>query len=188
MYPDQEASDHEILVKLKGFGIKEFLGKEILQKHDEDYILANIRVVEEELESGKKIRNIPAYLMRAFEVDFRPVETEFDKIKKQKSELKAIALQAVEEEEQKKQELELDFERDKNSRIEGILASLEKDKEATLKEIFLASVKENPIFKKFLETKGFEHGTIQTQRRKFIAEQFLPKSAYDFQEYLKAGR
>jgi hypothetical protein len=60
------------------------VAKELIEKHDEDYILANIRVVEEELQEWKVIRNIPAYLMKAFQVDFRPLETEHSKLQAKK--------------------------------------------------------------------------------------------------------
>lgn len=46
---NQKAND-EILHKLNSMGIRDSVAKELIEKHDEDYILANIRVVEEELQ------------------------------------------------------------------------------------------------------------------------------------------
>lgn len=79
-HESDEKINQEIMQRLHAMGIRESTAKELLEKHDEDYILANISYVEEELASGKEIRNVPAYLMKAFEVDFRPVETEHEKI------------------------------------------------------------------------------------------------------------
>ena len=83
--------------KLNAMGIKETTASELLKKHDEDYVLANIRVIEEEFKNGKEIRNVSAYLMKAFEVDFRPTETEFDKVQNQKKQKKASVEQRAEE-------------------------------------------------------------------------------------------
>ena len=49
----------EISNKLKSFGIQSHQIKKLLGKHSEDYISANILVLESELKNGKSIRNIP---------------------------------------------------------------------------------------------------------------------------------
>jgi len=118
----KESTNEEILQKLNAMGISASKAKELLAKHDEDYILANIRVIEEELKNGKEIRNIPAYLMKAFEVDFRPVETEFDKIQKTKKEGRALAIQQAEEWELQKKELLKQFDRQKTKAVAEILS------------------------------------------------------------------
>jgi plasmid replication initiation protein len=48
-YESDQQINEEILHKLNSMGIRDAIAKELLEKHDEDYILANIRVVEEEL-------------------------------------------------------------------------------------------------------------------------------------------
>ncbi|MEZ4924810.1 MAG: replication initiation protein [Saprospiraceae bacterium] len=114
-------TNEEIMQKLNAMGIKETTANELLKKHDEDYILANIRVIEEELKNGKEIRNVPAYLMKAFEVDFRPIETEFDKAQTEKKQKKAIAEQRAEEWETKRKELLKQFDRKKAQAVANIL-------------------------------------------------------------------
>jgi hypothetical protein len=117
----KESTNEEIMQKLNAMGISASKSKELLEKHDEDYILANIRVIEEELKNGKEIRNIPAYLMKAFEVDFRPVETEFDKIQSKKKEGKALAVQQAEEWELQKTKLLKEFDRQKTIAVAEVL-------------------------------------------------------------------
>lgn len=117
----KESTNEEILQKLNAMGISASKSKELLAKHDEDYILANIRVIEEELKNGKEIRNIPAYLMKAFEVDFRPVETEFDKIQSKQKEGKALAEKQAGEWELQKTELLKEFDRQKTKAVAEVL-------------------------------------------------------------------
>ncbi|MDX2133590.1 MAG: hypothetical protein SFV52_02325 [Saprospiraceae bacterium] len=124
-----------------------------LQKHDEDYILANIRVIEEELKNGKEIRNIPAYLMKAFEVDFRPIETEFDKIQQKKKENKALAEKQAGEWETLKKELLKQFDREKTQAVADVLDKLDDAETATLKSEFLLEIDKSPLLKKVLESK-----------------------------------
>ena len=88
----KESTNEEILQKLNAMGISASKAKELIGKHDEDYILANIRVIEEELKNGKEIRNIPAYLMKAFTIDFRHIETEFEKAQKGKKQEKLLEI------------------------------------------------------------------------------------------------
>lgn len=178
----QETINTEIVTKLKRFGVKEATAKEILEKHDEDYILANIRVVEEALQAGKKIRNLTAYLLKAFEVDFRPAETGFEKERAQE---KAIRLQAIAHHEQEQQAQIKALETERNTQVDEILAMLDGETLSILKAEYLATANENPLFKKLLASKGFDHGTIQVHWRKFISAKYLSKTADGLGEILK---
>lgn len=152
-YETEQKTNEEIMHKLNTMGIKESKAKELLEKHDEDYILANIRVIEEELKNGKDIRNIPAYLMKAFEVDFRPQETEFDKIQTKKKQDKATASKQAEEWELKRKELLKQFERQKTQAVANVLDKLDDQETATLKAEFLAEIEKSPLHKRVLESK-----------------------------------
>lgn len=178
-------TNEEIMQKLNAMGIKEATANELFKKHDEDYILANIRVIEEELKNGKEIRNVPAYLMKAFEVDFRPVETEFDKAQNQKQQQKAIAEQRAEEWETQKKELLTQFDRKKAQSVAKILEWLDDAETATLKAEFLVEIEKSPLLKKILEAKGLDSNPIQAQRINFTAQRYLEKTAYEFNEFLK---
>lgn len=149
----KESTNEEILQKLNAMGISASKAKELMGKHDEDYILANIRVIEEELKNGKEIRNVPAYLMKAFEVDFRPVETEFDKIQHKKKEGKALAEKQAGEWETLRKELLKQFDRQKTQAVADVLDKLDDAETATLKAEFLAEIDKSPLLKKVLESK-----------------------------------
>jgi hypothetical protein len=181
----KESTNEEILQKLNAMGISASKAKELIGKHDEDYILANIRVIEEELKNGKEIRNVPAYLMKAFEVDFRPVETEFDKIQHKKKEGKALAEQKAGEWETLRKELLKQFDRQKTQAVADILDKLDDTETATLKSEFLLEIDKSPLLKKVLESKWLDSSHIQVQRINFIAHRYLEKMACDFDEFLK---
>lgn len=71
--------------KLAAFGIQNHQIDTLLKTHDLQYLLANIAIVEKRLSDGKQIKNVPAYLMAAFENDYRPLETEYTKAQKAKA-------------------------------------------------------------------------------------------------------
>lgn len=181
----KESTNEEILQKLNAMGISASKAKELIGKHDEDYILANIRVIEEELKNGKEIRNVPAYLMKAFEVDFRPVETEFDKIQHKKKENKALAEKQAGEWETLKRELLKQFDRKKTQAVADVLDKLDDDETATLKSEFLLEIDKSPLLKKVLESKWLDSSHIQVQWINFIAHRYLEKTAYDFEDFLE---
>ncbi|MEO1263991.1 MAG: hypothetical protein AAFZ15_34620 [Bacteroidota bacterium] len=55
-----------------------------MDAHDGDYLMANIAVIEEYLEGGKKIDNVKKYLSKAFIEDFTSEESEYEKENKLK--------------------------------------------------------------------------------------------------------
>lgn len=179
------STNEEIISKLKGLGIREATARELLEKHDEDYVLANIRIVEEELAGGKTIRNVPAYLMKAFEVDFRPLETEQDRIKKLKTEEKFQASKRAALEQEQRKGLLKRFEQEKMQAVSTVLNDLKPAEIKALKAEFLTGIQANPLFKKMLDSKGFEAAIIQSHRHKFIAEKYLSKTAYSFDEFVQ---
>lgn len=186
-YESDQQINEEILHKLNSMGIRDAIAKELLEKHDEDYILANIRVVEEELANWKQIHSVPAYLMKAFQIDFRPLETEFGKLQKEQKQERLIEDQKAEEWEAKKKELAKKFEKEKIQAVAEILDKMDEQTTREMREEFLTEIKKNPLFSKILETKGLESAPIQTQWINFVAQHHLPKTAYEFDEFLKSG-
>lgn len=69
--------------------------------------------------------------------------------------------------------------------VSTILNDLKPEEVEALKEEFLIGIQANPLFKKMLDTKGFESATIQSYRHNFIAQKHLPKTAYSFDEFVQ---
>ncbi|MEM8528365.1 MAG: replication initiation protein [Bacteroidota bacterium] len=176
----KEEVNQELVSKLKDFGIKDYQIKELLQKHEVDYILANVSVVEQELEKGKNIRNVAAYLMKAFVVDFRPTKP---RIQVEKEEKKVEEQAQKKAEEQQLARLKKQFEKDKKRVVEEHLNQLSSSEIEELKAQFLQQVEQSDFLAKVYHKKGFEYHTIQAARHKFLAPQIFPPTLMDFEAY-----
>jgi hypothetical protein len=125
--------------------------------------------------------------MKAFQIDFRPLETEFGKLQKEQKQERLIEDKKAEEWEAQKKELAKKFEKEKIQAVAQILDKMDEQTVSDMREEFLTEMKRNPLFSKILETKGLESAPIQTQWINFIAQHHLPKTAYEFDEFLKSG-
>lgn len=153
LFEKLEKTSQEIYQKLTAYGIPDKTAAKLLESHDEDYILANIRVVEESMQNGKEIHNIPAYLMKAFEVDFTASESSMSSLRKQEDIKKEQQQKEQEEQRKIEQELRQEFEDHKIKEVEKLLNSLNETALKELKEQFLVLIKENLLFSKILESK-----------------------------------
>lgn len=116
------AENKFLMERLKVFGIQEKQITAIFQKHDEAYILGNIEAVQKKLDEGGEIKNVAAYLMSAFEKDYRIQETEHSKAQKEKE---ALAVEQAEQEQQVKEDLaqlEQQYKQEKTAAFDKILA------------------------------------------------------------------
>jgi len=181
--PFQEEETHyAIRAKLERLGLKKPKIDELLTNHDEQYLRANIAIVEEKVKKGK-IANITAYLLKAFHDDYRPIETEYDREKKAAEEVKQKQFLEEQQEQLKKEGLRVQYEEDLSDQISHLLESLSSEEITSLKDQFVVQKGDNPLMKKFFESKGFENPIIQHQRKKFLAVQFLSDEYKDFEAY-----
>ncbi len=116
-----------------------------MKERDEDYLRANIKIVEDQFKKGK-INNVTAYLLKAFQDDYSIQETEMSKLEKEKEELKKIEIESKEKEESLREEKRQAFEQWKNEQIEIRLGKLDRGVHDQLKEEFVLGVKENDLF------------------------------------------
>lgn len=187
--PFQEEEAHQaIREKLGGFGLKEEKIEELLENHDEQYLWANIGIVEEQVKKGK-VSNVVAYLLKAFQDDYRQAETEFEKQQeeKEKAKIELRVKAAVEEQKanDKKEELRKQYDAELNKQIEQLLSSLSEEEISSLKEQFTNAKGSNLLVKKLIESKWFDNPLILHQRKRFLAEQFLPDEYAGFEAFLE---
>lgn len=180
----QFKTKQKIQDKLLSLGVKKVRAAQLVKKHDEQYLRANISIVEEQAKKGG-IKNVTAYLMKAFETDFRPVETGFE-VKTREQEKAALEQQKEAEfRKKKRQKLLTAFEREKIIAIKDLLKTLDESVVKSSKEEFLTSIENNPIFTVILASKGFDSAVIQSQWQKYLAQKYLPEELWDFDAYLK---
>lgn len=171
-------------IQLQQFWFSQKEVEEIKKKHTNDYIIENIKIVEKDQEQGK-VKNLKAYLKSAFDKDFRPQETEYEKNKK-----KAKEELAKKEEEEKKAEEEAKkqkalFEKYKKDKVSLRLEEQGKEKEEELKKEFEEEIKTKQVQKNIYEKYGFDSPFIQPQRINFIVNKAFPSIEEDFDLYLE---
>lgn len=71
----QDEIEGYIVERLTDFGLKRTQIASALKYNDHDYLIGNIKVIEEEIKrKSGKIRNIAAYMIKALQTDYRPTE------------------------------------------------------------------------------------------------------------------
>lgn len=139
--------------------------------------------MEEKLKNGDKIKNVPAYLMKAFEVDFRPEETPYTKLQKKKAEEKQALL---DKETQQKQELAIikaNFKQEKRVKLEEVKKGLSEEDLEILMPEFEKLIQDNRLFANAYKSGGFDNTIVKAGWNKFLTERFLPSEYHDFENY-----
>ena len=174
---------HAIEEKLKGFWINSKTIQTLLEERDEEYLLANIAIMEEKLKEGK-ISNPAGYLMKAFEDDYRPKETQYSK-QQQVEELAKKAQEAQEQQIKEEEKLKQDhFTSWKQSLVTERLEQLGTSEKENYKNEFIESMVANPLFSKMLDSKWFDDKLIQKKRYKFLEPKLLLEHELDFEGYI----
>jgi len=156
LFPNSE----KIKKKLQYFGLKEKKINELLKVHDQQYLQANIEVVEQEAKKGS-IKKLSAYLLKAFQDDYRPQESEFAKVEAQKiTERTAQETEEKEIQEAQKQRLRAFNKWRKETTVQRFSEMQNEEKEA-LKNAFLKEVENVDYIANVLKSKGFENIIIQ---------------------------
>lgn len=172
----REEINSEIVQKLKRFWIKDKQISQLFKQHDEDYLLANIAVLEGALKKWKEIRNVSAYLMKAFEIDFTPTEikplNDFSKNKIEENKEKwELAI------------LEATYKQERKAKYEKLLKELSNKEITSLKEEFEEEILQTNFHSDIYKTKGFEFTGIQMEWKKFLIKKFLASEYHNFENY-----
>lgn len=178
-----EKSSQQIVEKLRYYWYKDKQIKKLLDAHDGDYLMANIAVIEEYLEGGKKIDNVKKYLSKAFIEDFTSEESEYEKENKLKDKWKMLALEQVNEQRAEEYEIEDQFKQYKRELVKSKLSDLNKEGMKELEENFLDSIKHVPAMVKAYKEWGLDNSFIEVSRYRFLASQLLSESDQDFEEF-----
>ena len=160
--------------KLKGFGIKTSLIKKLIKRHKGDYLWANIAIVEEQMAQGN-VRNPTAYLLKAFQENFIPEETEYSKRQKKEAEKKKAQQQERENKIKAEKEKRKAFQTWKAKEVKRRLNDLSSSELENLFQEYIGSILDHPIFSKMYEAKGFENPIIQDNRHRYLE----PQVAFD---------
>ena len=166
--------------KLKAFWIREKRVKAILKEHDEQYLRANIAIVEEQVKKGK-VRNPTAYLLKAFQDDYSTPETEYTKQLKEESAQKKMEKEEAEKATKEEKEKRQAFNKMKAILVKNRLKKLEHFEVEKLNEAFLEKTKSNPLLCKLLDAKWIDSSFLQVHRYKFLEPKLLTEKEQDFE-------
>lgn len=156
-----------IYEKLVFYGIKPEIINNLIQKHDTEYILANLDIVEEQIQKGE-IKNVTAYLLKAFNIDFRTPETEYTKAQKEEIEKKQKEQEEKERLEHEAEEQKVEEYRIKKEKAEAYLCTLTEAKKEELLQEFLKEIKENVFLTKFFTKFGLNNPVVYSKRIDFL--------------------
>lgn len=168
--------------KLKAFWIKEKQINSLLKNHGSEYLLANLAIVEEQLQKGK-ITNATGYLLKAFQNDYRPVETEKSKQQKLKEESVKKDQEKVEKAIKADKAKRKKFESYKKKLIEERLDQFPADEYEELFISFNEAIQDNPMFSKMYQAKWFDSSVIQIRWFKFLEPKLLSEEECDFENF-----
>jgi len=180
-----EEKSTAILNKLLWFWIKKVKAEELIKNHDEQYLRANIGIVEEQAKKWK-ISNLPAYLLKAFQDDYRPIETELDRAKKVEEANKALAKKEKQSIQAEIDKIKIQFNKEKEELMEKTLANTSSDDLQKLQDEFIAWKASSPLIQKLIEARWFTNPIVDAQRKHFLTQRFLPDEYADFGAYLEA--
>ena len=173
-----------IIKKLEEFKLKKIKIKQLLKKHHEHYLRANIKIVEEKYQKGE-IRNLTGYLLTAFEKDFRHQETEHERIQKEKEEARKKEQEAkdaaIKVDKAKRQQ----FKKRKANLVKERLEHFSADEYEKAFVSFEEHINNNPMFSIMYDSKGFENAVIQSEWFKFLEPKLLTEEQRDFDKFEK---
>ena len=122
--------------------------------------------------------------MSAFERDFRPLETEYFKVQKEKQAIAEEQKQIEHEEALRLQILKEQYTKERFTGFQELLEGFSENEYSDLKGEFENQILQTGFVGKIYKTKGFQYGAIQVKRRNFLIEKFLPSYLHSFENYV----
>lgn len=177
-------SSQTIKDKLKRFGLVESKIEELLRKHTEEMLQANIEIVEEQISQGK-VKNKIGYLLKAFSEDYGKGEREKEyTIEKRKKKEQDRAEQKKKTEAEKREKtMRQNFKIREKKLVQERVESLNPWDLEKLKVQFLESIQGNPLILKIYETKGFDSSYVQSCWISRLASKLLSEEERDFESF-----
>ncbi|OQY06753.1 MAG: hypothetical protein B6I28_06080 [Fusobacteriia bacterium 4572_132] len=160
------------------FGISNKKAVNILKTMDEFYIQENLNVVKKGINEGK-IKNIPAYTVKALEEDFRSKKPKVEIEKEVKNKEKEIQQQKYQDKKDKGRKLYDEFiQMIVNPQIKNILDEMGKAEYSN----FELWINRNPLYKKYKDKEAYRFSAYRSYNKK---EKELKDTDDDFIKYAK---
>ena len=130
--------------------------------------------MEEKVNQGS-VKNPTAYLMKAFQDDYRTPETEYVKLQEEEQQIKKEQEVQQELAQKKAAEEKQAFKERKRITIQSRLSELDLSRVEELKAHFIDGIRQSnsPFYKRIYDLKGFEDGVIQSYWFKYLSKVLL---------------
>jgi len=171
--------DPKLINKLMEFGLSEKHAKTEATLRTEEYITNVLNYVENKVKSGK-VKDVPAYTVRALKEGWMDIETKFSRNKKALEEYKEQAIKYDAE----LNVLKAAFSDFRKSRVANVRNKLTQDELDELSTEFVAGLQ--PHERDMYKRNGFDSAIIQNIFNKFITDRYLTKpEEVNFEEFVK---
>ena len=154
------------------FGISNNKALEILKTKDEFYIQEVLNTVREEIDAGK-VKNIPAFTVKALEDDYRRKKNKTDLEKEEKQEIKKQEQEKVRQEQEIINRLKAGFDKQREAEIKKLLQKMSDDE-----KVLLIIEKGSSFVRKSYHKKGLESESVQSFLRKYTADNRLSEEEH----------
>ena len=160
----------ELVQRMVALGFKESMARLYLTRHPENYLLENLIVVETKNQKGQLTSNPAGYLAKAFELDYRPVETAKKKADREELARAQTARAEVEARNGVYDQLwgELSTARDKA--VKQAVDRLTAGDRTTLEEDFQQEVSINPLLAGQYRRSGLKSMIVKSTFQEFAAK------------------
>jgi len=178
--PEFEIDNQELFqVLMSDFGIYKNKAIKILKTYDEFYIREVLTAVQDQIKAGK-VKNIPAFAVKAIEEDFRKKKTSFEMEKEEKKRQKDKKA----EEQRIIEKLTVAFEDEKDKKFKKAIKAMTAEKEEDfIRQFEKEALDQNKFLKEQYKRKGMEGTFIKTSYLFFLQEKILSKNDLDFMQY-----
>jgi hypothetical protein len=170
--------------RMLAFGLSERQAKGFQKERDEDYIMANLDIVESAYKAGRIAEALPAYTYGALKNDYRPNKSPFELGMERK---KAETKQKRERERQEKERLETLKNEFEAGRIDEAIRKMGSSERTKFEQRFHQEHAENMVYQKFRKMGlGMDNPVVQGLFRAFARQELLPEpSGGDFEDYVR---
>ena len=166
------------------FGLTERQAKGFQTEYDDEYIMANLDVVESAYRAGKIAESLPKYAVSALKNDYRPVKSPIERDMEQK---KAGIKQKRERERREKERMEALKNKFEAGRIDDVLKKMGLKERREFEQRFRDQHENNLLYQKTQKI-GLEmnHPVVQSLFRSFARKELLQEAAEgEFDAYLQ---
>lgn len=181
---EQEAitvgTESEAYRKMRSFGLTQSQADVIRKDHDDEYVMANLDVVERDYKAGK-VDGLPAYTYTALKKDFRPKKSPVEQVREEEKKSEKLRLEQEKQEQERLETLKNEF---IANRIQEALRKMSDSERQRFEKRFHQEHEKNMIYRTVRE-KSMDSPVLQCLFRVFAKNELLTEDLdREFAEFI----